>query len=592
MIVLDVLFFICIVIVYVLIAQAVVFLPFFILGIILSFIEQVFNKKIINIRSITSLEIWFTIFLLIIFLFAYFKYQLWTDNRIYIWSNPILFLLLYLRSVLGVTFTGSNPLLRNLSTMVWLALIPLIVIELIGITNEKLIEIWVIKWGIVLSIGIIILTNIPETRKTPLNLEKFENLENRQEKIAEKINRLFHIVHVIGDMGEAKDLSNLSADLNTRYSKADDLLQQGNFSDAENIIIQSEIDINQIEESLENRIRYSLKEEIKSRLEQHAKSDIQLLRKELETELISTGQIDELDLKIQELVSSVNSLPFKSENISEQLEPFEKIITSISDIKTGLRLRKNVGSQLDKIHEEIDESQLIIDMASNLGLETSDSKLAKKQAFDLLIDFQKKELMSPQELTTLYKDLQKNLTKFRESIAILKANIDRNWICHETASSQLTACVSRYCRTDKSTIGVLVLKKEGSLQTININIDGTLIEFETDRNIILSTQSDSDYVISSFNFVGKRAGLGSVRLRSNEVKELQNIMFSIRIIPTVVELARNSFLFGASFGAIVLLLFWYLGYAPKDYSSLAVAIGTALSLILFVLSYISISKYK
>lgn len=286
-------------------------------------------------------------------------------------------------------------------------------------------------------------------------------------------------------------------------------------------------------------------------------------------------------------------MTFSKERIFEQLEPFERIIASIANIKTGLRLRRNVGSQLDIIRREIDNSQLIIDIASNLGLETANSKLVKKQTLNLFGDIQKKELMSAEELINLFRSLQDNLTKFRESIAILKANIERNWTWHEPESGKFISCVPKYCRTDKSTNGVLVLKKEqGALEQINITIDGTLLEFETDRNIVMSAQADSEYVLSSFNFVGKRPGNGTVKLRSSELTELQNFIFPIRIIPTVTELASNSLFFGAAFGALVLIMVWQLGYEPKDYSSLAVAIGTTLSLILFVIRYIKISKYK
>ena len=190
-------------------------------------------------------------------------------------------------------------------------------------------------------------------------------------------------------------------------------------------------------------------------------------------------------------------------------------------MRAGLRLRKNVGSQLDKIRREIKDHQLTIDISSNLGLETDKSQLAKEQILILLDDLQNKELSS-QELINIYQSLQNYLTKFRESVAILEATIGRNWICQETDSGQFISYVPKYCRTDGSKNAVLVLKREqGVSKEINVSIGGTLLDF-ANRNITMFAQADSNYVISFFNFVGKRPGRGSVVLHSDKLKGLQN----------------------------------------------------------------------
>ncbi len=600
MIIIDILLLFCIIIVYVLIAQAVAFIPFYIIGFIKNFIDDVFRKSIDTarkareLRYMANFELLFGIFFSFVYLFAHFRYQLWTNSQIYLWSNPILFLILYIRSTIGASVTeSSNPILRRLSSMVWFALIPIMILMIIGTVNSEFIPLWSIKWGVATGVSVPLLVSMIWGRFIPSEMERFENLENRQKQIEKKIDTLSHVVNVIGDMGESKDLSNLYAELNQRSSKMAYFLRQGKFPDAENLIIQSEIDANQIEENLENRIRYSLKEEIRTRLEQ-ARLDIQRLRQEFKSVLISTERLDELDSKIQEYLSKINLLKFSTERIPEQIDPFEKVIASIADIKTGLRLRKNVGSRLDIIRREIDDSQLLLDIASNLGLETEVSQIAMKQTFSLLDVFQKEEMMSADEPINLYRSLQSNLSKFRESVAILKANINRNWTWYEAEAGQFISCIPKYCRTDRSASGVLVLKSsQNILQQVNVTIDGTLLEFETDRNIIMSPKGDFNYAISSFNFAGKRPGHGTVKLRSKELKDLQSsINFPIRIIPTATELATNSLLYGASFGGFILIVFWQLGYAPKDYSSLAAAIGGTLSVILFIFRYINISKYK
>lgn len=594
-IVINILLFVCIVIAYILIAQAVCSLPFLVIGLITGSVDK-FRKSVSKakkLRYMTVLEVWFSIFFCAIYLFAHFRYQLWTNSQIYLWSSPILFLVLYLRSVFGAGFAGSsNPILRRLAGAVWLALIPIVIIVPIGVINSQLIALWSIKWGVAVGVGIVLLSTAIWGRAYPAQIERFEILDNRHKMFGEKIGTLVHIVNVIGDRGKAKDLSNLASELNIRYSNATDFLRQGKFSDAENLIIQSEIEVNQIEENLENRIKYSLKEEIRSRLEQ-TRADLQRLRGEFETASISREQIDELDSKIQEDILKINSLTFSTEMIAEQLEPFERTLALITDMRAGLRLRKNVGSQLDEIRREINDHQLTIDIASNLGLETDKSQLAKEQILILLDDLQNKELSS-QELINIYQSLQNYLTKFRESVAIFEATIRRNWICQETDSGQFISYVPKYCRTDESKNVVLVLKKEqGVSKEINVSIGGTLLEFEANRNITMFAQADSNYVISFFNFVGKRPGRGSVVLHSDKLKGLQNkLTFSVRIIPRVIELARDSLIFAGSFGGLALLLFLGLGKNLTEYAPLAAAIGVAFSLFLFLVRFMTIAKYK
>lgn len=318
------------------------------------------------------------------------------------------------------------------------------------------------------------------------------------------------------------------------------------------------------------------------------------MRSELEKASIGKAQINELHSKIEQNLTDLESLEFSPQAIATQIEPFENILASILDIKAGLRLRRNVGSQIDLILQEVKTSSRDSDIASSLGLDVNAAKKSENEINTLLNDIQSKELGSVDELIDLYKGLQNSLLRFRESVGILKANIHRNWLYQETGDSRLIIIVPKVCSTDNTINGLLVLQKvRDAVDEISITIDGVLLEFGTDRKIHLTIKDGSDIGTSFFSFVGKRPGRGKVILRSENVQELQNgFDFPVKIIPRISEIAQESLMFSIPVGGIALLIFWGLGKSPKDYASITAAVGGVFGLLLFLIRYFKTKRIK
>ncbi len=582
----------CIVIVYILVAQAVVQLPAMLIGFLMGVINR-FRKSVNKARALKNLTIFemcFSVILLACYLFFHFKYALWNNSFFYIWSNPLLLFLLYIRAVLGAGHSQSeNPILRRLSYIVWISLLPITVLILVGLFTPDTIANWALKWGIALSISIVILGTII-SRSMPLEIEKFENLEERQKAIRVKINELLHIVNVIGDAGELKALLGSVNELDRRHSKAQGLLRKAKYVEAENSILQSEIEVIHIEENIKNRINFTFKDEIKSRLER-AIIEVHQLEEEFKVASISTEELKNVESSIQKNLSEIDTIQFSTEHIIEYLKPIEDIVNSIAETRVSLSLRKNVGEQMDKIRSEIEKSSMTMDIASSLDLEIQGAKESEVQILDHLDRLKNKKLSGAHELLALYRELQNSLLRFRESIAVLKNILNRRWNSIEIIENRLFSFVPKHCTTDHPSNGAIVLQKKNSTDKhIQISIDGVLVELETERNFSIYPKAGSNSSISSFSFVGKRAGKGKIIFRSPEIKD--KISLDITIIPRTIELARDSLFVAVPLGGVTLLILWGLGIDIKEYAALTGAGGGAFGLLIFLIRYIRFSKYK
>lgn len=587
--------FLCILVTYTVLAVAVSTLPFMLAGLALSVAG--FHRRPDKprraqvIARLSRWEVWFGMLFTAVYLVFHFRYRLWTSPHIQLWSSPLLFLALYLLSVVAAHSSSSpNPVLRQMFVMVRLSLIPTTILMIIGLTQSHLIAPWSIKWGIAGSMAIVLVANAIWGRANPAKLAKFESLEDRQNVLGAQIQQLIRISDAIGDTGKAKELSDLVKELDGRYSRARELLRQDRSSDAENLIIQSEIDVARVDETLSERIQYSLKDEVRARLEQ-TRADLEVLRGKFEGASISTEQIDGVSSRIDQELARLAGVSLSPEGLAEQLRPVGDIVSSIADMRAALRLRRNVGSQLDRIRREVRDCQLLLDMAPRLGLDTEVVAKSEKQILALLDDLQNQRPSSIQDLIDIYQDVQKRLTHFRGSVAMLWAAVDRHW--HRT-EGQFIACVPKSCTTYNPSTGVLVFKKgDEAVKEVNVTIDGILVEFETDRSFKMIPGGEGHYAVSPFNIVGKRAGLGRVILRCQELKELQTgLTFPVRIIPKVAELAQESFLYAVPFGGVTLVLLWWLGYNVAQYAGISAAAGGLFGLFLFGVRYLALTRHR
>ena len=583
-IIIQIFLFLFIIITYFNIAIAIPSIIVMSVGFISNYIPRIgsYTQKNVGIYIILS-KIPIVLFI-ISYLLIHFHLNIWDNALIYVWVNPVFIGAIYLYSIIVLNFVDSRlHSMRGTKKVVMFTSIPIILLLIIGTYDAQIITPSMIKWGIFIGVLIAAIDQIYAIIIFPKEIQQYYNVNEKHELINLRINELLNLSSAFGDLAFEKNDSTTLDILMKRDEEIEMNFNQNKLSEAENLILLSEIDLSEIEGKLQVREKYWMIDEIKARLK-HSKGEMKELQKLFQEKGIHTNHVENLDTRIDEILEQ---LP--DENIKSIGPLYESLFQEIAELRTALRFLENIDEEVAELQSEIITQTSIGKIAELLNLNTSQLNEISK---DFLLDmkrFQHFEITSAQEFVSLFRDMQKKSGQIHRITVNLQSQINYKWNIRKSVNNEVTLYIPKSCTTDAAAYGGIVTNwNKLSIDKIELDFDVSLIELQNKR-IPFNRPRNSNELSTPFNFVGKKSGKGAIVIRSKEFDDLRGgWSFSVKIIPTVNDLVKDSSLWGAPIAALPFLLFWKLGYNLSYYIPISTAIGGAIILIIFLFKYISI----
>lgn len=522
----------------------------------------------------------------IVFILFFFYFRLWESPWLRLWERPFILAIVFYMLLIQASQSGSDSLTVRISASFAFWASPLFII-LLGIAQfvPEYILPTIFQWGVTTAAFLLLFSMAWAALNIPRGFQRFATLNERHKSIGESLQRLQHIANLIGNADNWRTVREAINHVDQCYSNAFNELKRERFHEADALMIQAEMEVNQIERIFQDRINLSLRDELEAHMKQ-ATADVNSLRDEFEKDGLSRENLDLLSNEINLQISCLDKLDMYDKNLFQKLEPIEGLFREIVDTRTALRFRKNVSSNIDLFHKDVDKNWKLVQVAKNIGLNTTEAEKTKQVIDSELQMFQNKPINSSRELVQTYQLIQTDLTSFQASVAILDSIINRNYKVDSIDSGRIFVYVPKFCSTNQSVEGAIFVQyNESQVENLSFELVGTLLELQSEPNVNVSPIQGQSYGLSHFTFVGKRGGLATLTLRFKDVNQRNDHSYKVQVNPSMSEIGQNALLFGTPIGAFAVLGLWGIGIDLKEAGTIGGAVGGVSVLMIFLINY-------
>lgn len=523
------------------------------------------------------------------FIFCFFYFNLWETDWLKIWANPLFISLLYFASVQLASASGSyHPTFRAMGKGVLWSSWPTIILIAIGQFIPEYIFPTTFKWSVAIAVFLLLPVSIRGFWRLANDIQNFEIIDSRHNKLGASLGRLQRVADILGDTDSWSSIREALDNMDKLYSQTLSALRQNQLLEADRLMVKAEMEAVHVERTFKNRIQLSLRDELEARIKQGA-IDIENLKDEFEIAGLQAGNLNQLSDRIAMLLPELDKLDLSGNNLlndlDQRLKMFEQPFREIIDIRTALRFRQSIDAT--SFPSDIEKRWHLSQVAQDLGLSTDHAAERKKEVELKLQAFQSDPISNSNDLVDAYQSLNKSLTEYRESIALLEAEITRNWNVTTHDSTFASFYVPKVSSTSHEMRGVIsAYFGETSHQSLSFDLDSALLELQSAHTVVVEPMSGGKYGSSPFSLSGKRSGQAILTIT---IKEAQNSRhtFAIKINPSISDVAKDALIFGAPLGAIAGLASWYFfNTDSKDATMIGAALGGALGLLIFIVNYL------
>jgi hypothetical protein len=583
---------------YYFVVRAVLSVPFLVFWLLASRVAKLTHRQasiIAMAGSATRVQALSYPFLSLIIVILLFHYGLWTSTWLRLWQSvPLLALVLFsayfeagqAQSVIQLVRAG----VRVIRFGVW----PITLAVVVGLVVPSRISQGVFIWA-VLTGTVLVNLDVVVSLVGGVGGALQENLllSERSQALTKLSAKLRQIASVIGD-AEARE----AIDQTERSSSAAIVeWREGRLSEADVLFTRAEVDAAGAQRTLQNRTDLSLRDELAARLTQ-ATHDVDALESEMQSVGIGTGDLNDLRTGIARLTDNVGSLQANGSvdvldpKFAERMEPFQTLFAKIVDIRTALRLRRNVGSTIDGMTKEIEDARFWLEIAGAAGLPADEAVQLATKVGEELSEFKSAYIASSSDLVKRYRQLRNDSASLNVHVRALRSQLDQNWTSANVAAGDLRLSVyaPRICSTTDSSHGAAIVQfDDAGVNEAQLTLDATLLELARETVQVHRTQGGK-YGISGFTFVGKRGGRAILGVRVKDGSDPQSLALRLRVKPSLGELLRDSAAWGVPVGGVALVILWSLSMTPvphlgvTEFVPAGTAIGGATAMTVFVVN--------
>lgn len=550
--------------------------------------KQINAKVIYYVKFILSIAI--------VVLLIYYKY--WNIEFFFLWKNPLmLYLVFFFSTIAASQFTVTNPVRKWVSYMAFTALFIYSLFFIYFFSLNQVVPENSKFYGMIGGIIFTVLIYFYDIFTTPKFNKKVESFELSTKEKRIKLNTLNLIIDVFGKYGDSSNFVKMSKQINDNLFKVTQSVGKRRIDDAEYLMLKIDLEVKQLENDIRERI-FLLPAYLKIRLED-AKNDLETIKLEF-AKFDKSIDITDLLNKCEILLKDIDTVTFRPEIIIDQINPYSAIFKEIENLNVSLRFLKNIDFELDSMLNEIYNSEIFFMLFDKLKL-TNQNLNQKKNELTSLLEFYKNSKFKDinlQDIEIIFKILSDDFLKFRDSITSQKALLYKvyNHRNSEFGNNQIHCFIPKYCFSNKYVNGMIIWSTiEPYTGSLDLILNGVLVNFQSERNLKLLITESVYYTIKQFSFVGERVGMGQISILSNEDESLsEKLICDIEILPTKLEIIRDSLMIGLPFGVIIFLILQYIFETSQTYSTIfSSCFGLILSLIIFFARYYkSQNKFK
>jgi len=559
---------------------------FSIIGFVFGLSTRIFKINNIlfkNFEKSTRYELIVQCTLIPILYYFFFKNQMWNINILFLWERPFVLLILYLYAIFIIYASKTSlPFTNNIDVLLKYSIIPMIYLIVIGNINLELINVWSIKYGIILAGVIYILFRLWILIFSGI-LNGYKIFQRyRDSNIISNIKKIYQYIDYIGDPIEKNEYVQLVNNDINEYKKIEHLLKQGKIYTAESLLISIEIEIEQILNELQNKIELFSKEAISS------KKDIakNKLNKLLKTD-VSVSVVNEIE-KLINNINEINDDTLNEENIKNIYDRYEELDNEIGNIYRIYRFYNNLNLEFDLLKEDFLRTNHLLLTLSSFNYDDNKNILVDlKEKLIRQIEIIKSESnISYEKLIENYITYKKILFELRQENTSINRNMMKNYII-DNINEDITLVIPRICSTVKDYKGLIIHKKQ---QDNNINLKSAFLDF-IDNNIKLF--SSNEYNVEIITFTGKKNGRGTIKCEINGIVK----DYKIKCIPSDFQIVQNTLAFAVPLSGLVFLILWL--FSNMDFSEIGAISGATgggfsgiFGSVNFIIKQFELRKYK
>lgn len=586
--------FVLVTISYYFIFKSVFGLPFFIYGRLLGLWHKFRHREHSPqlLAFLTRLEAVGIFLFSFTFLCCFFYFNLQDAGWLKIWETPLLISLFFFVSVHQAASSGSyHPLLSAIGRVILLASWPIIILIVIGLLFPEYILPRPFEWAIALAAFLILPAGARTFRRHANEMQSFDVLDKRHDNLGNSLRRLQHIADIIGDAENWRSIREALSNMDDLYNQTLTALRRNQLLEADRLIVKAEMEVVHIERTFKNRIQLSLRDELGARIKQGV-IDIENLKHEFEIAGLSAGNLNQLSDHIASLLPELDKLDLSGDDLlkdlDERLKLFEQPFREIIDTRTALRFRQSIDAT--SFSSNIEKRWLLSQVAKDLGLYTKQAEEQKEEVESKLQAFQSNPINNSNDLVDAYQALNKSLTEYRESIALLEAEIMHNWNVENLDSGSVSLYAPKVSSTSHEIRGVVsAYFDDPNRQNLSFELDSALLELQSSHTVTVEPIPGKTYGSSPFSLSGKRSGQAILTITVKESQSARRT-FTIRINPSISDVAKEALIFGAPIGAVAGFAAWYFFKSDsKDATTIGAAFGGAFGLLVFIINYL---RYK
>jgi hypothetical protein len=532
----------------------------------------------------TTVEAFILLIISLLFGGMYWKNELWLSADLYIWNNTLLVGLMILGLLLTFrNFSTANPFVRRSTMLVPIITVSLLVTLPVGTFAPEVMDPLMIKWSVLCGLALngadalhAFVSGLPAIRR-------FHSVERHLKEVGHRIREIQPLTAWVTGNKAGDELARMLKTAQQWHSAAMQSASANKLKEAENQIVISEIELSEITRRIGDEQATWLHETKSERLRR--------LRGEIEDLIGIYGERKLQTARLIELGDEVAQLAeLGTEALTaETADRYRKLGEELGELTAALRFQDNVGAELDRSEAELASQASIVGLGRVLDLDTSRLQRTVTEASEPLEKVRMRDYRAMDELVDLVQNVRDRVEQANQSRNELLARIAARWVRNEYVDGAVVVYCPKHCKTDEAARGAVELQwNKLDQDRFGIIISGSLVTPQGDGKVTIQKHPDESVTRSVFFITGVKPGKGVLSLRSDDVSLTRfSDDIQVRVVPTRTDLVKESSLWAAPTGAVILLGALYAGEDVQTFGPVAASAGAALGFMIFGFRYMT-----
>jgi hypothetical protein len=545
------------------------------------------NLRSPKVQAILSyVEIIVTMLLSVISIAIIIATSIWQQPWFLFWNNTAVVAVLYLvNAIMAGLLLAVNPITRQQAAFTLISSPVVAVLILIAPSFPALFNADSARWAAMTGSLFVFLVGLGSTfSKVPQRMQAYAALEGRRQEVSRQLSRLQHIGNILPERIEWLKIQEGLRNLDKSYEIAVAALRAGRFAQADEAILHAEAETEGLNREVGDRVRLSLKDELKAKLNQ-SEVDCASLRAEFEVSGLPSDDLHRLETRIENLSQTIDSVVFDLERLPSQVEPFESVFTQIITMRTAVRFYDNIGAYLDRIRQEIADTEPQVALSEALGLITEPVRTLRAKLSGVIDEFRDGKIFSADDLVRKYRALREVASNHQTALNTLSAETKKKFFIEEVDDLDMDIAVPKLVATSDVATSVVLVRHEGKnrVKSVECEIDALRLKLPQTRLISISRANDAHFTVESFSITGESGGAArlTIKVRTLGGDQWNPRPFNVAVASSPWETARDVSAFVAPLGGVAVLFFWSLWRDMAIAGPLGVATGGTIGCLLF-----------